>query len=228
MKVSANIEANTVSARNQLSEKIKFFGDSDEALKVLFVGNSITRHGYKAEIGWNNDWGMAASAEEKDYVHLTVKGLERKFGKISACIAQIADWECGYQNGDIILESEYKAAQQFGADIIIIRIGENIKRYQNEKISCKPHFDSMIKFFSAENPCAKIIVTDCFWKVEQYSRIFVEVAKENGYVFCSLEGLEDEEGTMAIGQFEHDGVAHHPSDYGMKRIAERVLSAIGA
>lgn len=31
--------------------------------KVLFLGNSITKHGPKADIDWSGNWGMAATAD---------------------------------------------------------------------------------------------------------------------------------------------------------------------
>ena len=46
---------------------------------------------------------------------------------------------------------------------------------------------------------------------------------ENGYTFCKISDLEQDEKTMAIGQFDHRGVSVHPSDYGMKCIADRIL-----
>jgi len=69
------IKENTVSAKGQLvnSDSLRFYGDENAKIKILIVGNSITRHGVLPSIGWYHDFGMAASAEENDYVHLLMK-----------------------------------------------------------------------------------------------------------------------------------------------------------
>ena len=46
--------------------------------RVLFIGNSITKHEPKPEIGWYGCWGMAASAEERDYVHILMKKISSR------------------------------------------------------------------------------------------------------------------------------------------------------
>ena len=70
-------EKNTVKATEQV-KKDRYVEDfqKDGKVKVLFIGNSITRHEPKPEIGWDNDWGMAASCRENDYVHVAVRFLE--------------------------------------------------------------------------------------------------------------------------------------------------------
>lgn len=37
--------------------------DSSYRIKILFLGNSITIHGPKEELGWNGHWGMANIAD---------------------------------------------------------------------------------------------------------------------------------------------------------------------
>ena len=96
MKNNKDIFENTVSAIGQLkdTEYVTYHLKENAKFRVLFVGNSITRHGIKEEIGWTRDCGMAASCLEKDYVHLVVKGLEEKYGPVSYCICLLYTSRC--------------------------------------------------------------------------------------------------------------------------------------
>lgn len=227
MNESKNIALNTVSSKDQLevNSYVKIINRENSAFKVLFVGNSITRHAPKADIGWNGDWGMAASCEANDYVHRTVSMLEEKYGAVSYCVAQLATWERDYIHTADVMAEHYTAVRDFAADLVVIRIGENINREEHEKVSCKPYYDEMIRYFAA-NPHAKVIVTDNFWKRESLDKAFREVAEERGYIFCHIGDLEDDKRTMALGLFEHRGVSIHPGDYGMEMIAKRIFEAV--
>lgn len=224
---SENARLNTVDSSRQVPDGLHVRMEPAEhaALKVLFIGNSITKHAPKADIGWEGDWGMAASCRENDYVHQVLKGLRKTYGPVSCCIAQCAEWERRYAEGDAPLLEYYQPARDFAADLIIVRIGENINRDAHARLSCKPYYDRMIRFF-AVNPQARVLVTDNFWRIESLDRVFCEVAQERGYMFCTLAGLEEDRRTMALGQFEHEGVCRHPSDFGMRRIAERVMETL--
>ena len=223
-ELSKNAMENTVSAENQVTKYVKIY-ENGGSIRVLFIGNSITWHAPAEDIGWSGNWGMAASCKENDYVHRTVAGLNKKFGKVDYCIAQLAPWERRYSEGETVLNEYYIPARDFAADIIIVRIGENINIEDNKKICCKPYYDEMIKYF-AVNENAKIIVTDNFWNLEVLNKLIKEVSDENGYTFCHLSDLEQDESTMAKGLFEHKGVAVHPSDYGMECIANRILEKL--
>ena len=86
---SKNAAANTVSADNQVrvNDYVSIYKRGG-VKKVLFFGNSITRHEPALHIGWTGDWGMAASSIEKDFVHIVVDELDKKYGKVDYCIAQ--------------------------------------------------------------------------------------------------------------------------------------------
>ena len=96
---------NTVSAVNQMinSSELSFIGNENAPLKILIVGNSITRHGPNASIGWERDWGMAASAPDKDYVHRLYAKLQENGIDAFMRITQAAHWERNFQNEDILI-----------------------------------------------------------------------------------------------------------------------------
>lgn len=222
--ISQNELNNNVSAKGQLgaNRSVRFEG-KEGGLRLLCVGNSITWHGYKPDIGWYGDWGMAASAKEKDYVHRLADMLSEQYGDVELCIAQLAAWERGFIGGEAFLEENWGEARDFAADIVVIRLGENMKR--DASPACKPYFEQMIQYFRS-NEQALVVVSDDFWKNDVRDEMIKEIAEEQGCAFCHIGDLEDDPRTMAINEYEHRGVGLHPSDYGMELIAQRLFDVI--
>jgi FMN phosphatase YigB (HAD superfamily) len=66
--------------------------------RVLFIGNSITRHEPAPDIGWYGSWGMAASCEKNDYAHVIISKFEEAGLPIEYKIKNIADFERAFWN----------------------------------------------------------------------------------------------------------------------------------
>lgn len=215
---------NTVSSANQLKDNEKTSFSGEDGLKVVFIGNSITRHGILHEIGWHQDCGMAASSPEKDYVHRTVAMLEEKYGKVQFCIAQRSDFERAFYSPDAL--DFFRDAYDFDADIVIFRLGENVRMTKSEHIDVFANalIDAM-KYLS-EGRRAKLVVTDTFWRNGNINASIEKACAVMGIESVKLGDLGDDSSMKAIGLFEHGGVAAHPGDKGMQAIADRIVAKI--
>ena len=222
-----DIAKNTVSSKNQVKEydvvRPILRGGK---LNVLFVGNSITRHAPAEDIGWMEDWGMSASCEENDYVHQTVAALDKKYGVVNYCTACCGDWERAYFEDEKIVR--WKQARDFNADILVVRLGENIwgpLREKLDEIPLYPHLKKMIDYFNPTGK-AKVVVTDLFWPFEGIDKVLRQVAEDCGYAFVHISDISEKDENKAVGEFWHSGVAQHPNDRGMKLISERILEKL--
>ena len=213
-------KANTVSAINQLNvnDYISFINKDGIGKRIMFAGNSITRHGVKEDIGWFNDFGMAASSIDKDYVHIIAKRVSEIDSDATFCIAQCASWERGFWD-DAVYE-KFEIAKDFAPDILIFRLGENVQAADFEKYDFKEGMRKLLKYLTLKNPDAKIIFTTNFWIKVKIDEAIIEVAKEYGKVAHDLGLLGENPEMKAIGLFEHSGVAAHPGDKGMEAIAD--------
>ena len=79
MQINDDLLKNDVPANGQVTENgcISLCLQENANLKVLFLGNSITRHGVAEAIGWRGDWGMAAIAD-RIYRALQDRGGDEK------------------------------------------------------------------------------------------------------------------------------------------------------
>lgn len=223
MKICKDLITNDVPAVGQLkgNDCISFETTENADIKLLFLGNSITRHGKAENLGWCGDWGMAASSKENDYVHKLISKFCRKGVKVSVCIANLSDWE-RTRNMDLLF-TKYLSALRFNADYVIVRLGENacLDKYLSEFELC---YGELTDLFSRNG--AKIVLTDLFWEYEPFDNFVAELAKARGYAFAEIHDLGNDDAMKATGKFSHGGVAVHPGDKGMAEIAERIFRVL--
>ena len=221
----AQLKKNTVDSKNQLPESgvVRFMNQGGSGEKVMFVGNSITLHSPRPEIGWNFEHGMAASCTENDYVHILADKITEVIPDSSFCICQVAEWERKYKEGETI-HHLFENAGKFDADIIVVRFLENCPHQDFEPAVFKKNMISLLEFLN-QSKKAKFVFTTSFFQ-HPGNEIMEEYAKETGSPFVYISDLGERDDMKAIGLFEHSGVANHPGDLGMKTIAERIFDKL--
>ena len=71
----------------------------------------------------------------------------------------------------------------------------------------------------------KTVVRGVFWPSTWKDEMMSRAAKELGVPFVKADFATDES-MMALGLFEHTGVARHPGDKGMAAIAQIILAGL--
>jgi len=196
--------------------------------KVLFLGNSITKHGPKADIDWAGNWGMAASAEPKDFVHLVTNALAKKQGATPEVLVQnIADFERSYADYDIA--GKLKDAVAFKADLVIVAIGENVPALKSseETVRLQESITRLLKMLKADNN-PTVLVRSCFWVNAVKDEALQKACNAVHGLYVNISDLGKVEANFARSErpFKNVGVANHPGDQGMAAIAEAMLNAL--
>lgn len=189
---------------------------------ILAIGNSITFHPPSAEVGWDGNWGMAASAAEKDYFSVLEKMVHSIKPESNFMRENVFPFERGFEAFDF---SFYNHLKEFQPDVLIIRFGENI---EGERVIGNELSTAVVDFvdFLSDGREIEVVVTTTFWPNEKVNQQLVLTAESKGWSLVNLTDLGSKDENMAIGLFENGGVSVHPGDLGMERIAKRIYSAL--
>ena len=195
--------------------------------KILFVGNSITKHGPKADIDWHGNWGMAATSEDKDYVHVVTKALAAKHGVTPVIMVKnVADFERAHVGYDIA--GKFVDAAAFKADLVILCIGENVAALKTPEAQAKyqEQVTALLKTLKS-NPQAAVIVRSSFWANAAKDTAMRQACEAVGGTFVDISALGKDEQNYGRSErpYKHAGVANHPGDRGMAAIADAILKA---
>ncbi|MHC1769912.1 MAG: beta-L-arabinofuranosidase domain-containing protein [Verrucomicrobiia bacterium] len=199
-----------------------------EINRILFLGNSITLHGPKADIGWTGNWGMAASAEDKDYVHLVTRALARHTGATPQIqVRNLADFERNYASYDV--DGQLQEVFAFDPDLAVLAIGENVPALDSEE--AKGRFkagviDILRCAHARRHPL--VVVRSCFWPDAVKDEILRQACEEAGGIFVDAGPIGRDPANAARSErsFPHEGVAAHPGDRGMQAIADAIVRAV--
>lgn len=200
-----------------------------KAERVLFLGNSITLHGPNASIGWTSNCGMAASAPEKDYVHLLLQRFtDAAGGRAPASkVANIATFERQHATFDIA--TSLKEHLDFKADVVILAIGENVPALATEeaRMAFRKAVAGLLAALKASG-APTLVVRSCFWPNKAKDEILKQTCAEAGGIFVDISHLSADASSFARSEraFKHAGVAAHPGDKGMAGIADAIWKAL--
>lgn len=194
-------------------------------VRIVFIGNSITLHEKAPHIGWNNEWGMAASALEKDYVHLVTAEIERRIGrKAEIRVRNLAEFERYFDKYDM---SKNQDLVDFQPDYLIFALGENVAELASdeERFAYRDAFKKLLGSFVNGPHKPNTVVRGCFWPNEWKDAMMSQAADDCAVKFVKAN-FGDDPSMRATGLFEHTGVQMHPGDKGMEEIARRIIECL--
>jgi len=200
------------------------------AFRILFVGNSITRHGKAPEpYKWNHVSGMAASCEANDYVHLLVASIQKTMPgrKVEPYFDDVNKLRTRASSANPLTDKVYPRP-----DLVVIQTGEHEgPKIPTAEVS-RIYEDFIVKPYIGLNPRPAILCVGVWYVTEgqPYSSwvqgindAYRGVCKKYDIPFASVESLATDPTCRGWG--EHPGVRWHPNDKGMKGYADLLFKA---
>jgi hypothetical protein len=226
-----------VLARTRVNDRVSDIIKQDFEMsykRVVIFGNSITYHPPAPTIGWNGNWGMAASAADKDYLHFVRTKLSEANPSVVIKLANGGAFELGYATYDW---NSLKEFEDFQPDLIIMRISENVV-YNSSNLNAHKEYgealDKLVTRLQNKRPVNVILTSGFFseqiragaeylnFETQAVVQRHIDMGDE-GYHFAQIDKLASDPTNSALGLFKDKGVGFHPSDKGMKGIADLLI-----
>lgn len=191
--------------------------------KVLFIGDSITRHGPKPSIKWDHLAGMAATSEDKDYAHLLMADIGKSLGGRQT--VPMFGGVVGTYKDKLKYKDTY---EQFAPDLVVVQLGEHEKSADGAEAAGQ---DCYALLSALKNLASKpMVLCTGHWQPSTYRAWHVDLDKaieaacrRAEVPFVSVQAVAENPANHGWG--EDNGVKWHPNDAGMRGYADALFAA---
>ena len=201
-----------------------------EVTKVAILGNSITLHGAAPQIGWEGNWGMAASSADKDFAHILLRYFtEANGGRVpEMLIDNVGAFERNFGEMDPMELASIRKTLEMKPDVFILGIGENTPNQETDEARALFLAKVVNLLELVRDEChSLIVVRSTFWPREWIDSLLKQACEAVGGVYVDIHYLcREEMFARSEREYQHDGVAVHPGDKGMQAIADAIWTAI--
>lgn len=184
--------------------------------KILILGNSITHTSPNPSIGWYGDWGMAATVQDSDYVHILERNFKLQNDSAKVETVNILPFEVDCEHYDLTQLQKYRDAKP---DFIIIRIGENVPGKIDLNLF-ERRYTALVNYLKTDNPDVLILGGGSIWGS------IVDNVMANHPPFISLKAIVQDPSNFSYGLFADPGIQAHPCNKGMRNMAAILWDAV--
>lgn len=194
--------------------------------RMVVLGHSITQHGPSSKLGWHGDWGMAASAREKDWAHLLRTRIETAQGdvKVDLAVRNLLATRLGREAKEGVL-GRYADPK---ADVVLIQIGDNLPKEKATKDTLERPYEQLIAEIKRANPKVHVFGLSTWGACSHRNELMRRACSRQGAHWIYVSHLIGDVENRAVSEerFSHGGVNWHPGDRGMAAIVETVLRSL--
>lgn len=198
--------------------------------RILFIGDSITRHGFSKKtirlMGWGHTAGMAATKEENDYAHLLAAKIQKTMPKKT--VHPYFHNKGG--SGSIMHRlSVIDSFESYEPHLVVVQLGEHEKE-RNGVNMLKNNYTRLLQSIQKWSSRPIIICTGV-WSITKppaytnWSRKVEDsmksTCKKLSIPFASVEKYALDPSCSGWGT--HAGVKWHPNDKGMQGYATEIF-----
>lgn len=192
--------------------------------RLLVLGNSLVLSPPDPLYDWWGYWGMAATDADHDFAHVLQ-------GQLSGFYRAPVDLRARHvkpmeTRPDKFNLKQYRDEIKWGADIVVIRMGDNVGSNEGIRQAYYAQMQELIE--AVTKPGALLICTGRWYPEATVDAEQRAICEAHGGRWVVIADMYSESKYFAAseGNYSDEGVASHPGDVGHAEIAARIYQAI--